>query len=90
MDFPQLTMTLPDGREESIMKRTTLVRSVALRRGVHTVPCPGLGLNLPCSLVTHFTYPCRWQTRATCPWRRARRPSTRASRLLSTTETWWV
>jgi hypothetical protein len=24
-DFPQLTMTLPDGREESIMKRTTLV-----------------------------------------------------------------
>ena len=33
MDFPQLTMTLPDGREESIMKRTTLVRawSTALR-----------------------------------------------------------
>ena len=27
MDFPQLTMTLPDGREESIMKRTTLVRT---------------------------------------------------------------
>lgn len=27
MDFPQLTMTLPDGREESIMKRTTLARS---------------------------------------------------------------
>ena len=26
MDFPSLTMTLPDGREESIMKRTTLVR----------------------------------------------------------------
>ena len=26
MDFPQLSMTLPDGREESIMKRTTLVR----------------------------------------------------------------
>ena len=25
MDFPQLSMTLPDGREESIMKRTTLV-----------------------------------------------------------------
>lgn len=25
MDFPQLTMTLPQGREESIMKRTTLV-----------------------------------------------------------------
>lgn len=33
MDFPQLTMTLPDGREESIMKRTTLVRSVALHGG---------------------------------------------------------
>lgn len=29
MDFPQLTMTLPDGREESIMKRTTLVRICA-------------------------------------------------------------
>lgn len=27
MDFPQLTMTTADGREESIMKRTTLVRS---------------------------------------------------------------
>lgn len=26
MDFPQLTMTTKDGREESIMKRTTLVR----------------------------------------------------------------
>ena len=25
MDFPQLSMTMPDGREESIMKRTTLV-----------------------------------------------------------------
>lgn len=25
MDFPALSMTLPDGREESIMKRTTLV-----------------------------------------------------------------
>ncbi|KAK2405469.1 vacuolar ATP synthase subunit A [Trifolium repens] len=24
MDFPQLTMTLSDGREESVMKRTTL------------------------------------------------------------------
>ena len=28
MDFPQLSMTLPDGREESIMKRTTLVRAL--------------------------------------------------------------
>lgn len=28
MDFPQLTMTMPDGREESIMKRTTLVRGL--------------------------------------------------------------
>lgn len=27
MDFPQLTMTMPDGREESIMQRTTLVRA---------------------------------------------------------------
>jgi vacuolar-type H+-ATPase catalytic subunit A/Vma1 len=27
MEFPQLTMSLPDGREESIMKRTCLVRA---------------------------------------------------------------
>lgn len=25
MEFPQLTMSMPDGREESIMKRTCLV-----------------------------------------------------------------
>ncbi|KAL8046595.1 hypothetical protein ABFX02_08G187100 [Erythranthe guttata] len=29
MDFPQLTMTLPDGREESVMKRTTLVANAS-------------------------------------------------------------
>jgi len=29
MHFPQLTMTLPDGREESIMKRTTLVANTS-------------------------------------------------------------
>ena len=29
MDFPQLTLTLPDGREESIMKRTTLVANTS-------------------------------------------------------------
>jgi hypothetical protein len=28
MEFPQLTMSLPDGREESIMKRTCLVGRV--------------------------------------------------------------
>ena len=33
MDFPQLTMTLPDGREESIMKRTTLVRGPGRMEG---------------------------------------------------------
>ena len=33
MDFPQLTMTLPDGREESTMKRTTLVRRLAVAAG---------------------------------------------------------
>jgi V-type H+-transporting ATPase subunit A len=27
MEFPQLTMSLPDGREESIMKRTCLVNT---------------------------------------------------------------
>uniref|UniRef100_A0A7S3RAF0 H(+)-transporting two-sector ATPase n=1 Tax=Dunaliella tertiolecta TaxID=3047 RepID=A0A7S3RAF0_DUNTE len=29
MDFPQLTMTMPDGREESIMKRTSLVANTS-------------------------------------------------------------
>lgn len=29
MDFPQLTMTMPDGREESIMQRTTLVANTS-------------------------------------------------------------
>lgn len=28
-EFPQLTMTLPDGREESIMKRTCLVANTS-------------------------------------------------------------
>ena len=45
-EFPELTMTLPDGSEESIMKRTTLVANTS------NMPVP----------------------------RRARRPSTRASR----------
>ena len=47
MDFPQLTMTLPDGREESIMKRTTLVTLPA-----HPVyPCQHTlctNANIPC------------------------------------------
>ena len=29
MDFPQLTLSLPDGREESIMKRTCLVANTS-------------------------------------------------------------
>ncbi|KAK9163765.1 hypothetical protein Syun_004667 [Stephania yunnanensis] len=29
MDFPQLTRTLHDGREESVMKRTTLVANTS-------------------------------------------------------------
>eukprot|EP00245_Coleochaete_scutata_P006772 TRINITY_DN21555_c0_g1_i1.p1 TRINITY_DN21555_c0_g1~~TRINITY_DN21555_c0_g1_i1.p1 ORF type:complete len:621 (-),score=138.38 TRINITY_DN21555_c0_g1_i1:674-2536(-) len=29
MDFPKLTLTLPDGREESVMKRTTLVANTS-------------------------------------------------------------
>ncbi len=50
MDFPQLTMTLPDGREESIMKRTTLVSMLlclcnpTVRRsigGFGSRPCSG-------------------------------------------------
>ncbi|XP_056169569.1 V-type proton ATPase catalytic subunit A-like [Syzygium oleosum] len=30
MDFPQLTMTLPDGQEESVMKRTSLVANTSI------------------------------------------------------------
>ena len=42
MDFPQLSMTLPDGREESIMKRTTLVCLTALSPLTHgTATHPG-------------------------------------------------
>lgn len=47
MDFPQLTMTLPDGREESVMKRTTLVantsnmpvaaREASIYTGIHLI-----------------------------------------------------
>lgn len=50
MDFPQLTMTLPDGREESVMKRTTLVANtsnmpVAAREAsIYTGYCPFLVL----------------------------------------------
>jgi len=33
MEFPQLTMSMPDGREESIMKRTCLVRTVTEQHG---------------------------------------------------------
>ena len=40
MDFPQLTMTLPDGREESIMKRTTLVRAQTLTLPMFPAPPP--------------------------------------------------
>ena len=29
LDFPQLTMTMPDGSEESIMKRTALVANTS-------------------------------------------------------------
>ena len=57
MDFPQLTMTLPDGREESIMKRTTLVRChlpapLASAEAAQPQPCPALrppGLCLACA-----------------------------------------
>lgn len=37
MEFPQLTMSLPDGREESIMKRTCLVRHRG--EGLTTLEC---------------------------------------------------
>ena len=37
MDFPQLTMTLPDGREESIMKRTTLVSWLCRPASTHVL-----------------------------------------------------
>lgn len=66
MDFPQLTMTLPDGREESIMKRTTLVTlpTHPVYSCQHTlcnsanIPCVTL-LHTPASIphVTLPTYP---------------------------------
>lgn len=53
MDFPQLTMTLPDGREESIMKRTALVCVTA----VFEVACcsvQGLFVQQDCFCPTMF------------------------------------
>ncbi|CAL5443605.1 unnamed protein product [Camellia sinensis] len=55
MDFPQLTMTQPDGREESVMKRTTLVANtsnmpVAAREAsIYTgyFPCVKVDVNFP-------------------------------------------
>ena len=47
MDFPQLTMTLPDGREESIMKRTTLVHSR------HSFVIPSTAFPCARTLITH-------------------------------------
>jgi V-type H+-transporting ATPase subunit A len=44
MEFPQLTMSLPDGREESIMKRTCLVRALPGRRSGWRVEGVGVGL----------------------------------------------
>lgn len=63
MDFPQLTMTLPDGREESVMKRTTLVANtsnmpVAAREAsiyTGTVVC-NLGYYVVAHYITNILY----------------------------------
>lgn len=63
MDFPQLTMTLPDGREESVMKRTTLVANtsnmpVAAREAsiyTGTVVC-NLGYYVVANYITNIFY----------------------------------
>ena len=44
MDFPQLTMTTEDGREESIMKRTTLVSSLKKGTGSLSYHFENIGL----------------------------------------------
>lgn len=64
MDFPKLTMTLPDGREESVMKRTTLVantsnmpvaaREASIYTGASLLPSPLFAM--PC-LPTWFCLP---------------------------------
>lgn len=65
MDFPQLTMTLPDGREESIMK----VRGPLLRGwgglgwgGLGTVVCWLWAAQ--CALLSSTPAPCSPHTRA--------------------------
>lgn len=60
MDFPQLTMTLPDGREESVMKRTTLVANtsnmpVAAREA--SIYTGILCLSLRCQKLKHESLP---------------------------------
>lgn len=114
MEFPQLTMSLPDGREESIMKRTCLVRRGAAPPTRHAATscrpalCAMVGIGhsqrfgtlglqpasdarrcwhsssaRPPACLRAIPLP-RWPTRPTCPWPRARRPSTRASPWRST------
>ena len=58
MDFPQLTMTLPDGREESIMKRTTLVRTLNLRASYGGACLASQQMLRPCwMLAEHVPHP---------------------------------
>ncbi len=56
MDFPQLTMTLPDGREESVMKRTTLVANTS---------------NMPVAAREASIYTGYWLFISACFWRGA-------------------
>ena len=53
MDFPQLTMTLPDGREESVMKRTTLVANTSNMPVAAREASIYTGNNFPRSLFSH-------------------------------------
>ncbi|KAL2614142.1 hypothetical protein R1flu_025834 [Riccia fluitans] len=57
MDFPQLRMTLPDGHEESVMKRTTLVANtsnmpVAIEKLLSTQVSPWLSTSVTWVIIT--------------------------------------
>ena len=58
MDFPQLTMTTEDGREESIMKRTTLVCPHRLPSPPTAPPPPLAPLHFIASLFCPFEGVC--------------------------------
>lgn len=89
MDFPQLTMTLPDGREESVMKRTTLVRGMqALRNRSYAGVNDGHAISYVNVVNLIFAHLDRLPTLRTCLLLLEKLLSTQGLLLLSISEIW--